>query len=137
MADSIRKFNYCYLKVPHRAGQGEKILGQLREGGVGLAAFTAFPIKGGAQVDLAPENMADLRRVAKKNGWKLSKVKKGFLIQGTDATGAALKHVKKLAANKINITAADAVSAGKGRYGMMLWVRPKDYSRAARTLKAK
>jgi len=33
-------------------------------------------------------------------------------------------------------TAGIAVAAGKGRYGMVLWVRPKDYARAARTLRA-
>ena len=27
--------------------------------------------------------------------------------------------------------------AGKGRYGMLLWVKPKDYAKAARILKAK
>ncbi len=47
------------------------------------------------------------------------------------------RHIDKLGANKINITAADAVAAGKKRYGMILWVKPKDYSRAARILRAK
>jgi aryl-alcohol dehydrogenase-like predicted oxidoreductase len=31
---------------------------------------------------------------------------------------------------------ADAVSAGKGRYGMILWVKPRDYARAAKALGA-
>jgi hypothetical protein len=35
------------------------------------------------------------------------------------------------------VVAADAVTAGKGRWGMILWVSPKNYARAARTLKAK
>jgi len=29
------------------------------------------------------------------------------------------------------------VAAGKGRYGMILWVNPKSYARAAKVLKAK
>ena len=37
----------------------------------------------------------------------------------------------------INVTASDAVTAGKGRYGMLLWVKPKDFARAAKTLDAK
>jgi hypothetical protein len=137
MPDRVNKVNYCYLKVPNRAGQGANILGELRKSDVGLVAFTAFPIKGGAQVDLVPENMANLRRMAKKNGWRLSKAKKGFLIQGSDRTGAAWTHVRKLAEKKINVVAADAVAAGKGRYGMILWVKPKDYARAARLLRAR
>jgi hypothetical protein len=35
------------------------------------------------------------------------------------------------------VTAADAIAAGQGRYGMLLWVKAKDYARAARALKAK
>ena len=33
--------------------------------------------------------------------------------------------------------AADAVAAGRGRYGMILWVKDKDYARAARALGAR
>jgi hypothetical protein len=138
MADRVKKVSYCYVTVPNRAGQGAKVLGTLRNEGVGLLAYSGFPGKGGkAQLDMVPESMPALRRVAKKNKWKLSQVKKGFLISGRDDLGAVHKHIDKLAANKINITAADAVSAGQKRYGMILWVKPKDYTRAARVLKAK
>ncbi len=138
MADRVRKASYCYVKVPSRAGQGVKILSELSDAGVNLLAFSGFPVKGGkSQLDLVPENMAALRRMAKKNGWRLSKVKRGFLITGSDAIGVVQRHMAKLATERINVTAADAVAAGKGRYGMILWVRPKDYNRAARALRAK
>ena len=138
MADRVKKINYCYVTVPSRAGQGKKILDELKGAGVNLLAFSGFPSKGGkAQLDLVPQNMTALRQLARKNGWRLSKVKKGFLIHGTDRVGAALSHMAKLAAKKISITAADAVTAGAGRYGMLLWVKPKDYNRAARVLRAK
>ncbi len=67
----------------------------------------------------------------------MSKTKKGFHIQGRDEVGAVQKHLKKLAAAKINVTAADALCAGKGRYGMILWVKPGQYARAARVLGAR
>ncbi|UCF20265.1 MAG: hypothetical protein JSU87_02335 [Gemmatimonadota bacterium] len=138
MADRVKKINYVYVTVPNRAGHGANILGELKDAGVSLLAYTGFPGKAGkAQIDLIPENMAALRRVARKNDWRLSKVKKGFLIQGDDRLGSVHRHINKLAASKINITAADAVAAGKNRYGMILWVRPKDYSRAAKALGAK
>ncbi len=138
MPDRVRKINYCYVTVSNRAGQGVELLGQLKEAGVNLLAYSGFPVKGrGAQLDFVPEKVADLRRVARKNGWRLSKVKKGFLITGNDQMGAVQRHISKLASAKINITAADAVAAGKGRYGMILWVKPKDYNRAARVLRAK
>ena len=138
MADRVRKVNYCYAKVSARAGQGAAVLEELRNAGVNLLAFSGFPIGGGkAQLDLVSEDMTGVRRVARKNGWRLSKTKKGFLVQGDDRVGACHRHLQKLADQKINVTAADALAAGKGRYAMILWVKPKVYARAARVLRAK
>ncbi|NIO29544.1 MAG: hypothetical protein GTO29_13435 [Candidatus Latescibacteria bacterium] len=138
MTDRVIKVNYCSTTVTSRAGQGAKVLSELKKAGVNLAAFTGFPTRGGkAQLDFIAENMTPVRRVFKEHGWKLSKTKRGFLIYGDDKVGAVFKHVQKLADKRINITAADAVRAGKGRYGMLLWVKPKDFARAARILKAK
>jgi hypothetical protein len=138
MADRVRRVNYAYLIVPNRPGQGARITDQLREAGVNLLAYTAFPTRAGkAQVDLIAEDLAPIRSIARRNGWRLSDAKKGFLVQGDDRVGAVHNHLKKLADRKINITAIDAVAAGKGRYGMLLWVKPKDYARAATALGAK
>ena len=138
MADRVKKIKYCYLKVPNRAGQGERVLRTLREEGINLLAYSGFPIgKGKAQLDFIPEDMTALRQVARANDWKLSAVKKGFLITGSDRLGAVHRHIAKLADRGINVTAADAVAAGRGRYGMLLWVRPQNYVRAARVLRAK
>jgi len=138
MADRVSKVNYCYTTVPARAGQGARVLKALRDANVNLTAFSGFPNgKGGAQLDLVSEQMSGIRRVAARHGWKLSPVKKAFLVTGGDACGAVHRHVQKLADHGISITAADALCAGKGRYGMILWVRPRDYARAAKALGAK
>ncbi len=138
MADRVRKVNYCYVTVPGRAGQGVKILDAVQEAGVNLVGFSGFPVKGGtAQLDLIADNLTPIRRVAKKHGWKVSATKKGFHIQGDDRGGAVHRQLQKLADKRINVTAADAVSAGKNRYGMILWVKPKDYARAAKALNAR
>ncbi len=138
MADRVRKVNYCYVTVPGRAGRGAKVLAGLKDAGVDLLAFSGFPAKGGkAQLDVIAQDLAAVRRVARKEGWRVSATKKGFLIQGSDKVGAVHRHLQKLADKRINVTASDAVAAGKGRYGMLLWVKPKDFARAARTLNAK
>jgi len=138
MADSVRKVRYSYVMVPNRAGTGAAVLARLREGGVNLLAYSGFPGSGGkAQIDLVTDDLAGLRRVAKKGGWRLSAVKKGFLVQGDDRIGAVQRHLAKLAKAKVSVVAADAVAAGKGRYGMILWVKAKDYVRAARALGAR
>ena len=138
MADRVRKVNYCYAKVSARAGQGAAVLDEIQSAGVNLLAFSGFPIGGGkAQLDLVTQDIAAVRRVARKNGWRLSKTKKAFLIQGDDRVGACHRQLKKLADQKINVTAVDAVTAGKGRWAAILWVKPKVYARAAKVLKAK
>jgi hypothetical protein len=138
VADRVKKVNYCYPVVPNRAGQGTRILSELAGAGINLLAYSGFPVGGGkSQLDLVTDDMGALRRLARQNEWRLSKVKKGFLIQGTDQVGAVHRHLQKLADAGINVTAADAVAAGQGRYGMLLWVKPRDYARAARTLGAR
>ncbi len=138
MADRVRRVNYSYVKVPNRAGQGVRVLDALTRAGVDLLAFSAFPERGGkTQVDLVTDDLAGVRRVARQNSWRLSDAKRGFLIQGDDRVGAVHRQIKKLADAKVNVTAADAVAAGKGRYGMILWVKPKDIPRAAKALGAR
>jgi hypothetical protein len=138
MADRVRKVGYCKLEVPARPGQAAAALGALREGGVDLLAFSGFPIGGGkAQLDFVAASLAGVRRVARRQGWRLGRPKKGFLIQGSDRVGAVHEHLARLADARINVTAVDAVTAGAGRYGVILWVKPRDHARAARALRAR
>ena len=65
MADRVRKVNYCYLTVSSRAGQGVKVLSELKAAGVNLLAFSGFPATGGkSQLDLVVQDIAAVRRVA-------------------------------------------------------------------------
>jgi hypothetical protein len=138
MADIVRKVSYCNVVVPSRIGQGAKVLSDLKDAGVDMLGYSGFPISGrNAQLDLVTQSMPALRRLARGQGWRLSKAKKSFWIQGQDKVGAIHRHITRLADVRINITAASAVSAGKGRYGMLLWVKQKDYARAARALRAR
>ena len=137
MAATIRKLGYYSMKVPNRAGAGAKLLDALRLEGVNLLAFTGFPVSGGAQVDFVPESDTAFRRAAKHAGLKLSARKAVFILQGDDRPGALASAAGKLAAARINITALDAVCAGKRRFGAIFWVKAKDVARAARVLGAR
>ena len=134
---AVRKVSYCYVTVPNRAGKGAEVLHEIKAAKVNLLAYSGFPAKGGmSQLDFVAKSLAPIRTIARRNGWKLSAPKKGFLIQGADRAGAVHRYIQRLADRGINVTAADAIAAGKGRYGMILWVKPKDYARASRALKA-
>lgn len=137
MADRVRRIEYYYVTVPDEPGVAAGVLAPLMEGGVNLLAYLAFPTGNKqAQIDLVPENPAALKQAAGKAGLKLSDAKRAFLIQGDDRPGAVADSARKLADAKINITAAAAASAGAGRYGMILWVAPASYERAAQALGA-
>jgi len=136
MADRIRKADYFSMQVSNRVGEAMRLLKGLRDNGVNLLAFTGFPNGRKAQVDLIPENTAALRRAATKMKLSLGKKKTVFLLQGDDRVGALANMLEKLAAARISMTAMDAACAGKGRYGAMFWVKPKDVARAARAIGA-
>jgi hypothetical protein len=133
---SIRKADYYTMKVSQRPGAGAALLAAMKAAGVNLLAFTGFPSAGGAQVDFIPDNSAKFRRAAKKAGLRLSKRKTVFLVRGDDRVGALTGVLGKLASKKINLVALSAVTAGKGRYGMLFWVKARDVGRTARLLRA-
>jgi hypothetical protein len=136
MADSIRIVQYFYVQAPNKPGVGASLLAELQRAGINLIAFSGFPSGRGAQIDFVPQDAAAFRAAARKAKWKLVGPKRAFLIDGEDRPGAVAETMGKLAQAKINVTAVDAVCAGAGRYGALLWVAPKDVSRAAKALGA-
>jgi hypothetical protein len=129
-----QKVSYFAMQVPNRAGEAGRILAGLAKAGINLLAFTGFPSGRRAQMDFIPANPATFLAVARGMKLRLRDRKTAFLIQGTDQRGAIAKITSKLATSKINVTAVDAVCAGAGRFGAILWVKQKDVNRAARAL---
>jgi hypothetical protein len=135
MADKVRLVEYYYIQVPDRPGEGIKALRSLKRGRVRLLAFHAFPAGRRAQLDFVPSRPAALKAAARAAGWKLVGPKQALFIEGPDRTGALVDHYQRLADAKINVTAADAVGAGR-RYAAVVWVGARDVKRAARLLGA-
>ena len=134
MADTVRLVEYFYVMAPQKPGVGAALLAELRQAGVNLLAFTGFPSGRGAQVDFVPEDGAAFRAVARKAKWKVTGPKRALLVMGDDRPGVIAEFMQRLADAKINVTAIDALCAGSGRYGAILWVAPRDVTRAARKL---
>ena len=135
MPDEIRPIDYFYATVPDNPGEGARILSNLHQAGINLLAVSAFPHGARrSQLDLIPEDSRAFAKAAKTAGIKLSKKKRGFLIQGDDRPGAIADITEKLAHAKINITSLQAFCAGSGRYGGMLWVKAQDLRKASKVL---
>lgn len=136
MADTVQRVEYFYVQVPNRAGEGLRYLSALREAGINLLAFSGFPEGRGSQLDFVPLDAAAFRGFARRSKWKITGPKRAFLLSGDDRVGVVAEVHDKLAAAKINVTAIDAVCAGAGRYGAILWVAARDYKKAAARLGA-
>jgi hypothetical protein len=136
MADSVRLVDYFYVTAPQKPGVGAALLAELRQAGVNLLVFSGFPSGRGAQIDFVPEDTAAFRAAAKKAKWKVTGPKRALLLEGDDRPGAIADVMQRLAGAKLNVTAIDAVCAGGGRYGAILWVAPRDVTKAARVLGA-
>jgi hypothetical protein len=136
MADTIRLVEYFYMTAPDKPGEGARTLNTLKEAGVNLVAFSAFPEGRRAQFDFIPADAAAFKQTAKQAKWKVVGPKRGFLVQGDDRVGAVADLLARLGAAKINVTAIDAVTVTDGRYGAIFWVAPKDVKKAAALLGA-
>jgi predicted amino acid-binding ACT domain protein len=136
MPDTVRLVEYFYVMAPQKPGVGAALLAELQQAGVNLLAFSGFPSGRGAQVDFIPEDPAAFRVAARKAKWKVTGPKRALLITGDDRAGVVAEIMRRLAEAKINVTAIDAVCAGAGRYGAILWVAPRDVTRTARALGA-
>jgi len=134
MADTIRLVDYFYIETGDRPGEGAQALSKLKDAGVHLLAFTGFPKGRRAQLDFVPSDPAAFKAAARRARWKIIGPKKVFVIEGEDRTGALVDYFSRLAQEKINVTATDAIAAGAGRFGAILWVKPRDVKRAAKVL---
>ncbi len=136
MADTVRKAQYFYITAPDKPGEGARALRTLAEAGVNLVAFSGFPAGRRSQLDFVPEDPAAFRAAAKKAKWKVTGPKAAFVVEGEDRPGAVAEILGRLADANVNVTATDAVCAGAGRFGVLLWVKPRDVNRAAKALGA-
>jgi hypothetical protein len=137
MADTIRKVDYFSTVVPNTPGQTFRVLSTLVSAGVNLLACTGTPLGRRARIDVVPDDNRKFGAAARKAKLRFTPRKTGFLIQGDDRPGALADNLKRLADGRVNVAAVDGLSAGKGRWGAIVWVSAKDVRRAGRLLRAK
>jgi hypothetical protein len=136
MAGSVRKVGYFYISATDKPGEGARTLGALRDNGVDLLAFHAFPTGAGqSQLDFVPADEKALQAAAKKANLKLSARKTAFLVEGDDRSGAVAELLQKLGAAGANVTAIDALKTGS-KFGALVWVKPADVDKASKALGA-
>ena len=135
MPDKVVKVDHYSAAIPNKVGEGTRVLSALRDAGANLIALWAYPSSARqAQVELIPESSTGFAKAAKKAGLKLSKKQTAFFINGEDHPGAVAESLGKLAAAGINVGAVQAVCAGMGRYGAVVYLPQADVRKAAKAL---
>jgi hypothetical protein len=135
MADTIQVVPYFSVIVTHKAGEGAKLLGALKDAGVSLIGMWAYPIKGKkTQVDLVPVDPKAFLKAAKALKLEVGAKQSVIAWAGEDRLGAAADAAAKLAAAGISIHAAQIVCSGEGRIGGLLQVAAEDVKKAAKIL---
>ena len=135
MSGNVVKVNHYSTTIANKAGEGARVLGALKDGGVNFIALWAYPSKPGqAQLEMIPENGGALVKAAKKAGLAIGKKQTAFFVNGEDGPGVVAESLAKLAAARINVGAAQAVCAGAGCYGAIIFLPQKDVRKAAKAL---
>jgi len=135
MAENIRTVEYYYSIVADEPGRGRRLMEHLSEKSINLISFTAFPIGSGrSQISFIVENSELLEEAARDAGVDLVGPMKAFLVQGRDRVGALHDHLLKLSNAGVNVTAANGVIDGGGRYGFVIWVKQTEVDKAAEAL---
>jgi hypothetical protein len=137
VADTARGVDYFYIEVEDRPGAGARVLSALRDAGVNLLAFSGFPAPGGkAQLDLIPEDPAAFQKVVEQLDLDCAGPRNVLLLNGEDRPGVVADVLAKLNAEGVSVTSLQAIQAGAGRWGMILWVDPADHELATKALGA-
>jgi len=137
MAETIRKVEHYSATVANKVGEGARVLGALRDAGINLIALWGYPRGAGkATLEFIPENGAAFAAAAKTAKLKLSKKQIAFYVQGDDRPGAIADLLAKLAGAKVSVGALQAVSAGSGQYGAVIFLPQAAVGKAAKAVGA-
>jgi hypothetical protein len=138
MATEIIKMDYHYIVLDDDPSAAAAALATLWGEGVNLVGLSEFPHgPGKTQLDLIAYDNRMLAKKAADMGLTVSHVKTGFLIRGEGSPAPVVADIlHRLADAHIHLTSVQAVAAGGGRFGAMLWVKAEYIEEAARVLNA-
>ncbi|HKO05159.1 MAG TPA: hypothetical protein VJW51_10435 [Candidatus Acidoferrales bacterium] len=137
MSEIVRQVEHYSASVANKVGEGARVLAALRAAGINLIALWGYARDTGkATLEFIPDHGASFVAAAKGAKLRLSKRQTAFYVQGDDRPGAIADLLAKLAAAKINVGAVQAVCAGGGRYGAVIFLPQAAVGKAAKALGA-
>jgi hypothetical protein len=135
MGYDIRRVQYYFTTVRDQPGEAYRLLSQLAEIGLNMVAFTAIPVgPSHTQLTLFPEDSGKMDAAARRAGLEVDGPHSAILVQGDDKLGALAEIHEYLYRAEVNVYASSGVTDGQGAFGYVIYVRPKDFDRAAEAL---
>ena len=127
---------YFKIRLEDRPGALLAVAKDLKSQNLGLVGLWGYATHSGeAELYLIAKNPDKVRNAWKPSG-KIVEEGTGFLLKGTDKTGALIKSLETIANAGINIVAMNGIAVG-GKYGSFVWVAPSDVEKCAQALGSK
>jgi hypothetical protein len=136
MALDILQVAYYNITVEDQITNASKLLSTIAGDGVDFHAFKAIPVKPNkTQFTLFAKDSSKMTDGAKKSGLELDGPYFALLIKGDEKSGALADIYTKLSQAEIQVDEACGIADINAGYGVILYLKQEDCSKAMTVLK--